>query len=260
MKILALNGSHRGTHGYTHFLIDRVFQGARSAGAECEEVVLARHTLKRCLSCHECQGADRYLKCVYSDKDEVHTIFQQMREADLIIYATPVYVFGMSSLLKTLLERFYGICDSAQLRVSDSGLLFHHIDPTVCSKPFVALVCCDNQEDETPRNSLSYFRTFARFMDAPQVGTLVRNAGLLAGYGQTPASVQCFPKLKDVYAAFEQAGRELATSGRIQRVTQRRACQSILPVPLFDLLKRLPVRALKRRFVVEAQKMLKTPR
>jgi hypothetical protein len=145
------------------------------------------------------------------------------------------------------------------LCVSDSGLLFHHVDPTVCSKPFVALVCCDNQEDETPRNILSYFRTFARFMDAPQVGTLVRNAGLLAGYGQTPESLQRFPKLKDVFAAFEQAGRELATVGRVQRATQRRASQSVLPIPLFDLLKRLPVKALKRRFVAEAQKMLKAP-
>jgi multimeric flavodoxin WrbA len=257
MKILALNGSHRGNQGYTHFLIERVFQGARAAGGECEEIVLARHKLNRCLSCHECQGQDRYLKCVYSDKDDVRAIFQKMRDADLVIYATPVYVFGMSSLLKLLLERFYGICDSAQLRVTDRGLMFHHIEAAVCSKPFVALVCCDNLEAETPRNVSAYFRTFARFMDAPQVGTLVRNAGLLAGYGQTPESVQRFPKLARVHAAFEQAGRELAIAGRIQPATQRRASQSIVPVPLFDLLKRLPVKPLKHKFVEEAQKMLR---
>lgn len=256
MKILALNGSHSGTKGYTHFLIERAFAGARAAGAECEEIVLARYKLNRCLSCHECQGADRYLQCVYTDKDEVRTIFQQMRDADLIIYATPVYVFGMSSLLKTLLERFYGISDCSRLCVTASGLMFHHVDATVCSKPFVVLVCCDNQEGETPRNVITYFRTFARFMDAPQVGTLVRNASLLAGHGQTPESIQCFPKLTDVYAAFEQAGRELATIGRIRSATQRRANQDIVPVPLFSWLKRLPLKPLKRKFVEEAQKML----
>jgi NAD(P)H-dependent FMN reductase len=256
MKILALNGSHSGAKGYTHFLIERAFAGARAAGAECEEIVLARHKLNRCLSCHECQGADRYLQCVYTDKDEVRAIFQKMRAADLIIYATPIYVFGMSSLLKMLLERFYGTGNSSILRVADSGLMFHHIDHTLCSQPFVLLTCCDNLEAEMPRNVVAYFRTFARFMDAPQVGTLIRNAGLLAGYGQTSESLRRFPKLVEVYAAFEQAGRELATIGRIRSATQRRANQDIVPVPLFSWLKRLPLKPLKRKFVEEAQKML----
>jgi len=30
-----------------------------------------------------------------------------MAKADIVIYATPVYVFGMSGLLKIFLERFY---------------------------------------------------------------------------------------------------------------------------------------------------------
>ena len=36
MKILAINASHRGDQGYTRFLIDRLFQGASAAGAECD--------------------------------------------------------------------------------------------------------------------------------------------------------------------------------------------------------------------------------
>lgn len=256
MKILAINASQRGDKGYTHFLIERVFQGARTAGAECEEIILARHKINRCLSCHECQSKARYLNCVYSDKDDVRAIFQKMRAADLIIYATPIYVFGMSSLLKMLVERFYGTGDSSILRVADSGLMFHHIDHTLCSQPFVLLACCDNLEAEMPKNVVSYFRTFARFLDAPQVGTLIRNAGLLSGYGQTAESLRRFPKLIGVYAAFEQAGRELATTGHIQPATQRRAKQDIVPAPLFSWLKRLPLKPLKRKFVEEAQKML----
>jgi len=31
------------------------------------------------------------------------------------------------------------------------------------------MVCCDNLEDETPRNVISYFKTYAKFMDAPMV-------------------------------------------------------------------------------------------
>jgi len=44
---------------------------------------------------------------VYDGKDDVRAVFKKMAEADLIIYATPVYVFGMSGLLKIFLERMY---------------------------------------------------------------------------------------------------------------------------------------------------------
>jgi len=58
-----------------------------------------------------------------------------------------------------------------------------------------------------------------------------------------------------VYAAYEQAGRELAREGRIRYGTQRRANQEIIPVPFFGLLKRVPFKPLKRRFIEEARKM-----
>jgi hypothetical protein len=58
-----------------------------------------------------------------------------------------------------------------------------------------------------------------------------------------------------VYAAYEQAGRELAREGRIRHATQRRANQEIIPLPFFGLLKRLPFKPLKRRFIEEARKM-----
>ena len=110
-------------------------------------------------------------------------------------------------------------------------------------------------EAETPKNVLSYFRTYSRFMDAPQVGVLVRNAGRLCGHGKDPSRLATFPKLKDAYDAFESAGRELATSGRIQPGTQKRASREIVPVPLFNILKRIPSRTLKGKFMEKAREM-----
>jgi multimeric flavodoxin WrbA len=178
-----------------------------------------------------------------------------MASADILIYATPVYVFGMSGLFKTFIDRMNATGNTLDLRMSKKGLMFHHIDRASCSKPFVVLVCCDNLEAETPKNVLSYFHTFSKFTDAPQVGVLVRNGGRLSGYGSDPERQERFPKILEVYDAYEQAGRELAREGRIQRGTQYRANQEIIPVPFFGLLKRLPFKPLKRRFIEEARKM-----
>jgi multimeric flavodoxin WrbA len=255
MKILAINGSHRGDKGHTHFLINKLFQGAAAEGAECETVVLAKLKINRCLACGHCHTDDHFLQCIYDDQDDVRTIFQKMASADIIVYATPVYVFGMSGLLKTFLDRMNATGNTLDLRISEGGFMFHHIDRAICSKPFVVLVCCDNLEAETPKNVLSYFHTFSRFMDAPQAGVLARNGGRLSGHGRGPDRQQRFPKIVGVYAAYEQAGRELAREGRIRYGTQRRANQEIIPVPFFGFLKRLPFKPLKRRFIKEARKM-----
>lgn len=257
MKILAINASHRGDRGHTRFLLDKLFQGAASAGAACEVVTLAKLKINRCLACLQCHTDAHHLQCVYDDKDDVRAIFGKMAEADLIVYATPVYVFGMTGLLKTFLDRLNAAGDSRVLRAANSGLMFHHIDHAICSKPFVTLVCCDNLENETPKNVLAYFRTFARFMDAPQVGQLVRNGGLMFGHGRDPARETKFPKIHQVYAAYEQAGRELATEGRICKSTQRRANQEIIPVPFFWLIKRIALRPFKEKFVDRARSLQK---
>jgi len=117
-------------------------------------------------------------------------------------------------------------------------------------------VCCDSLEARTPKNVLSYFDTFSKFMDAPQVGVLVRNGGRLSGYGKDGEREKRLPTLLEVFEAYEQAGRELATEGHIRRGTQRRANQKIVPVPMFGLLKRLPFRFLKRKFIERAQEII----
>jgi len=253
-RILALNASHRGAAGHTQVLLARLAKGARGAGAAFEIVVLSEFRIDRCHACQTCQTPAHYLKCVIHD--DVAMVHKKMAEADIIIYATPVYVFGMSGLLKSFLERLHSTGDSNDLRLTANGRLFHRVDRAVCSKPFVTVVCCDNIEAETPANVLHYFRTFSNFMEAPQVGVLVRNAGALAKDGRDPEAEQRLPRLRESYAAFEQAGRELATIGRVRRSTARRASQEIVPIPLFALLKRLPLRAMKARIVAGAREML----
>lgn len=251
MKIIAINASYRGDSGHTRVLLDLLLSGAAKAGADCEVVTLSKHKINRCLACDKCHTPEHYLKCMYAEKDDVAGIFAKIATADLLIYATPVYVFGISGLLKTFLDRLYSTSDVNQMRVTQSGLFFHHVDEAICSKPFVSLVCCDNLDPEMPRNAREYFRTFSRFMDAPHVGELIRSGGRLFGYGHDPKAVERFPKISEVYEAYRQAGRELVLSGCISRATQRKANQEIIPVPFFGLLKRLI--PFKRVMVTKAQ-------
>jgi len=175
MRIVAINASHRGDKGLTRFFVDRIFKGATQAGADCQAVTLAKLEISRCLSCYRCQTDQSYLTCVYNDRDDVRMIFDQMASADILLFATPVYLMSMTGLLKNLLDRMYSTMDIGDARLSN-GLIHHHVNPAISSKPFVPLVVCSNLENEAWKNVVSYFRTYARFMEARQVGVLVRNA------------------------------------------------------------------------------------
>jgi multimeric flavodoxin WrbA len=253
MKILAINASYRGDQGYTRTLIDKLLAGAAGAGAECEVITLAHKKINRCLACDKCQGGETFLKCVHRDKDDVQAIFQKMSEADLLVFGTPVYVIGISVLLKMLLDRQYSTCNCGNMIISKSGLLFHESDRQISGKPFVALICCDNVENQTPRSLVQYFKDYAKFLDVPLAGMLVRNAGRAAGYGKDPIRDMIFPKLAEVHRAYEQAGRELATKGHVTRSTQSRANQEIVPLKMFHFLKRF--RPYKQKILDNARAM-----
>ena len=247
MKILAINGSHRGRSGCTQILLDKLAEGAKACGAEFETVVLAEQKINRCLACDFCNKATTFGRCVYDGKDDVKEIFDRMRAADIIVYGSPVYVFGMSGLLKTFMDRFNCTGTAPGLCMTQSGLIFHHVDKMVIGKPIVVMTLCANIEQETVKNTLSYFKTFARYVDVPIAGTLVRKMAM-------QLEKQEDPLVQEVLASFVQAGRELALNGKISRSTEKAAAKPLLKIPFLNLL--LHFRAFKRRAVEQANRDL----
>jgi putative NADPH-quinone reductase len=253
MRIVAINGSHRGERGYTHFLIGKLFEGAAEVGAECEVVTLAGLKVNRCLACEKCV-VDTEKRCVLDDRDDVRSILNTMKSADRIVFATSVYLQTISGLMKTFLDRLLVTADVFQPRLTKSGLMFYETNRAICGKPLVTLITCNNVEPETTKNCVSYFRTYRRFNDARNAGVLVRNAAYLTGRGKDPEAEKRFPKILDVYRAYIRAGRELGTEGRIRFLTQYRANQEVVPMPFFRVLKHL--KPVKRKFLEHAKKAI----
>ena len=75
-------------------------RGAKEAGGETELVSLKGKAIQFCKGCLACQKAQ---KCPI--EDDVREIVQKVKEADILVFATPVYYYGPSGQLKTLLDR-----------------------------------------------------------------------------------------------------------------------------------------------------------
>ena len=108
MKILAVNGSPRGPRGNTDCVLQPFLEGAREAGAETETVYLKDKQINTCLGCFTCWTKTPGV-CVH--KDDMPELLDKLREADIVVHATPLYVFTKDRHEQRLAERFPGVFD-----------------------------------------------------------------------------------------------------------------------------------------------------
>lgn len=98
-KVLIVSSSLRGGSN-SEILAHEAEKGAQDAGNEVEFINLKGKDIKFCIGCLACQ---KIHKCV--QKDDVAELLGKVQNADVIIFATPIYYYEMSGQLKTFLDR-----------------------------------------------------------------------------------------------------------------------------------------------------------
>lgn len=81
-------------------LAEAFARGARDAGHSVEVISLKEKMIAFCRGCLTCQKTG---KCVVND--DAVAIAEKICQADVVAFASPVYYYGLSGQLKTLLDR-----------------------------------------------------------------------------------------------------------------------------------------------------------
>ena len=104
-NILIIQGGGR-PNGNTAQLVENFIRGAEEAGHKTELVSLLKYEVKGCLGCNAC----RYGKpCI--QKDSFNEIVPKIKNADCVVFASPLYFWTVSSKIKAFIERFYCIAE-----------------------------------------------------------------------------------------------------------------------------------------------------
>ena len=98
-KVLLLTSSLR-PNSNSDGLAEAFARGAEESGNDVETVSLKGKTINFCKGCLACQKTQ---KCVI--RDDAIGIAEKIKDADVLVFATPVYYYGMSGQMKTLLDR-----------------------------------------------------------------------------------------------------------------------------------------------------------
>jgi multimeric flavodoxin WrbA len=99
MKVLGIMGSPR-RQSNTEILLDKALGGAREAGAEVEKVLVSKLKISPCLEIYACRKDGN---CTI--KDDMQLLYKKLLEADHIIFASPIFFYGITSQTKAVVDR-----------------------------------------------------------------------------------------------------------------------------------------------------------
>ena len=162
MKIIILEGSPN-NNGSSNLLADCFRRCAEEAGHSVEIVDTAHANIHPCTGC---------IRCGYegpcAQKDDVESIRKKILAADMLVFVTPLYYYGMAAQLKTMIDRFCAFNSSIQRRHMKSALL----------------TAAWNSDDWTFEALVTHYKTLVRYLN-------LEDMGMVLGYGcGTPSMTQ----------------------------------------------------------------------
>lgn len=216
LKILVINASPRGKHGYTDFYLKPFVEGLESAGSEVEIIHIHKMNIETCTGCWHCwlSGTNKCIK-----KDDVEGIHEKQQQADMIVYAFPLYSMGMPSILKNLMDR--GVELILPYMIEGPGMT-RHPRRSVKKQSTVLFSICgfDDISHFNPLRATVKERSYHNH--TPIVAEILRPACMYLY--SNPLE---YKTLNTVLTALKQAGEELATNGKVERKTNNKISQKV---------------------------------
>jgi multimeric flavodoxin WrbA len=224
MKLLAINGSPRKKLSNTDRMLKPFMEGAKEAGADVDQIYLQGMNIKPCIGCFNC-WLKTPGKCL--QEDDMKGLLDLLREADVIVFATPLYVCGMTAQMKTMLDRFIPL-----------ALPFIEVRDGQCTHPFregtrnssmVLLSNCGFHEMHHFDELVAHVQAFARLGCRQYLGSILRPHGPM---------MEIFDaldpdKMKPVYEACREAGRFAGRNELIPPQVLNRVSRELLPLDDF---------------------------
>jgi multimeric flavodoxin WrbA/putative sterol carrier protein len=213
MKVLALNSSPRGEGvSKTGILLDALVEGMRQAGAEVDVIQLRKKKINNCIGCYTCWTKTPGV-CVHKD-DMSAELFPKWLEADIAVYATPLYHFTVNASMKAFIERTLPVLEPFLMR--SDGRTSH---PRRHKTPAGVVLSVAGFPE------LSVFDELSRYVNFMNIFNL--QAEIYRPGAEALTMPEFAGTAKEICDAATRAGREIVQSGSISAETVELITQPI---------------------------------
>ena len=223
IKVLAFNCSPKMDKGNTALILTPFLEGMREAGAQVELFYTRKLKINPCLGCFGC-WIKTPGKCI--QKDDMEMLLPKLREANISVFATPVYVDGVSGPMKNLMDRIIPL-----------GLPFFELRDGHCRHPpregmkqgkIVLVSNCGFWEMDNFDPLLVHMKAVCKNTGGEFAGALLRPHGpALRGMMERGLPVD------DIFEAAKEAGCQLVRDGKMSPETLKIVSRELMPLETY---------------------------
>ena len=219
MKVTVVNGSPQAEKGNTHVMVEAFLAGAREAGAETENIFLARKKIHPCTGCYTCWLKTPGKCAIHDDMEE---LLPKVYAADIVVFATPVYVDNVTGIMKNFMDRMIP-CADPHFEKDEGGECRHKINSKV---PKIMVISnCGFPEQSHFQVLKLLFRRIARNMSSELIAEIYRGGGAILA----EKSFFLWFSLQRYKSLLRKAGGEVVKNGKISARLQELLEKAIIP-------------------------------
>jgi multimeric flavodoxin WrbA len=225
LKILGVLGSPRPKRSNTGRLLKEFMRGAQTEGAETEIIFLKEKNIHPCQGCYTCFAKTPGV-CVF--KDDMPELMEKVKNSDILVYATPLYNYTMTALMKAFMERLIPLHDPHLVkRRGTYGLAQRY----KVGRKMVLISTCGFPE----LSQFDALRQVFKIMESNGVVPLVGE--ILVPAAEAVLSQECLREyIQRMLEAVRRAGAEVVRDGKISKKTESAIQEKIIaPDDLADL-------------------------
>ena len=169
MKILVIESSpHK--NGSSNLLAENFIKGAKEAGHEIIVFDAGHSNIHPCTGCDYCGMSNPCCQ-----KDDMAFVREQILSSHMVVFVTPLYYFGFSTQLKTVIDRFYSFNGKLTAKRLKTALI----------------VAAWDSNDWTMKDIKSHYETLCSYLNFQDMGQILgTGCGTVSMTARTP-----FPKL-----------------------------------------------------------------
>jgi multimeric flavodoxin WrbA len=223
MKILAFNSSPSMDKGNTALILNPFLEGMREAGAEVELFYTKKLRIKPCQGEFNC-----WLKTPGQcfQKDDMQMLLPKIVAANVLVFASPVYVDGISGPLKNLIDRMVpGALPFFELR---DGHCRHPGRGGISEGKVVLVSNCGFWEIDNFDPLIVHMKAMCKNMNRDFAGALLRPQG-----PAFRAMLEIGVPVNDVLEAAREAGRQLVRGGKMSAETLSTVSRPLLSLEMY---------------------------
>jgi multimeric flavodoxin WrbA len=209
--------------GNTALILNPFLEGMKEAGAEVELFYTKNLNINPCTGELNCWFKTPG-ECFHND--DMNILYPKIAEADVMVFATPVYSDGVTGPMKNLIDRMIPLAQPFfELRDEHCR---HPARGKVKTRKCVLVSNCGLWEKDNFDPLLVFIKAFCKNASAEFAGALLRPHG-----GALPTMIEMGAPIDDIFEAAKEAGCQLAKEQKISSETLGIVSRELMPKEMY---------------------------